>query len=394
MLSSAGQASFDKVLVDGVVVFAGELIAKVGEAYVPFDPDASDGSEKPVGVAFGNCDASASAQYLSLLVRDAEINAACLGWPDGMSEEEKSAALGWLATNAGLTARGLASTPPDAEPEGYEGPLDLTPGAVVAYGVRALSAAWLGENLFRLRRDSDDAELDFAADAETGEAPIAAIATWLDGAGGFVATWYDQSGNAKDLVQSDPELQGDYEAEFSNVKPCVSFAGSGDFMATAANVTLNGTNTVFLVHSRRESSGTAVGLETATDYWAVAFLSGIETTGNFNLDVYQDSTGNDCGGSFQPATPPQSTPHIVDAAWQFGGASLRQDGVAATLLGSNDFVGNPGDITEKLAIAASSASPSNTLAVKLAEVIIYSDLDADRAAVRQNQGSYYGIALA
>lgn len=64
----------------------------------------------------------------------------------------------------------------------YTGPLDLVPGAVVAYSVRALSAAWLGGNLFRLRRDSDDAEVTYTADAVTGEAPVATINTWIGAA--------------------------------------------------------------------------------------------------------------------------------------------------------------------------------------------------------------------
>lgn len=57
----------------------------------------------------------------------------------------------------------------------YTGPLDLVPGAVVAYGVRALSAAWLGQPLFRLRRSYDDEEMTFNADPVTGDAPLSQI---------------------------------------------------------------------------------------------------------------------------------------------------------------------------------------------------------------------------
>jgi len=39
---------------------------------------------------------------------------------------------------------------------GYTGPLDIVPGAVVAYSQRAMAASWTS-NAITIRRDSDDA---------------------------------------------------------------------------------------------------------------------------------------------------------------------------------------------------------------------------------------------
>lgn len=83
--------------------------------------------------------------------------------------------LGHIKFQRHVKAAPLSQSSPPPE---YVGPLDLAPGAVVAWGLRALSASMLGENVVRLRRDSDDAELDFAADAVTGEID-AAVQAWL-----------------------------------------------------------------------------------------------------------------------------------------------------------------------------------------------------------------------
>lgn len=126
----------------------------------------------------------------------------------------------------------------------YTGPLDLVPGAVVAYGTRALSAARRGQNIFRLQEDGEDTEMDFAADSVTGAAPLAAIAAWLvlHGAeNARVVTWYDQSGAGKDLLVIPgtniffiPELFGGK----GGIRVGGGNADSSRYMATAGDVTL------------------------------------------------------------------------------------------------------------------------------------------------------------
>jgi hypothetical protein len=56
----------------------------------------------------------------------------------------------------------------------YVGPLDLVPGAKIAAGQRALSAAMLGQELYTIRRTSDNTTQAFSSDAVTGAAPAAA----------------------------------------------------------------------------------------------------------------------------------------------------------------------------------------------------------------------------
>lgn len=144
-----------------------------------------------------------------------------------------------------LTADGVTKTRNDyvavtAAPS-YIGPLDLVPGALVAYSLRALSSAWLGQNVARLRRSSDNAELDFAADVVTGDFPSAAAIAWRDAVGAadaFVVTRYDQSGNGKNETQATAIRQPLWVPSATNGKPVIDYNHDGAFrrISTSADV--------------------------------------------------------------------------------------------------------------------------------------------------------------
>lgn len=69
-------------------------------------------------------------------------------------------------------------------------------GAAAAYSLRKLSAS--ATNVVRVRRSSDNAELDFTAD----EINDGSLLTWVGAGDGLVTTWYDQSGNANHATQA------------------------------------------------------------------------------------------------------------------------------------------------------------------------------------------------
>lgn len=70
--------------------------------------------------------------------------------------------------------------PSAVAPASYTGPLDIVPGAVVAYSVRALKAAWIDEALYTLQRTGGgDTQQQFDADAE-GDSPVATIDEFLE----------------------------------------------------------------------------------------------------------------------------------------------------------------------------------------------------------------------
>src|SRR6185369_4240518 len=87
-------------------------------------------------------------------------------------------------------------------PPSYTGPLDVVPGAVVAYGQRAMAAANLGSPVYTIRRDSDDAKQAFNSDATTGAVDPAAIAAFIGGGNGFIDTWNDYGTAGQNVVQA------------------------------------------------------------------------------------------------------------------------------------------------------------------------------------------------
>lgn len=117
------------------------------------------------------------------------------------------------------------------------------------YGLKRFLTAYTG-NLIRLRRDSDNAESDFAPVAGTGLLDTAAIATWLGGANPFAVKVYDQSGNGRDLSQGAAASQPAFVASGLNGKPVLAFDGSNDWIEkTVVSFTLDGPCVITVVKS-------------------------------------------------------------------------------------------------------------------------------------------------
>lgn len=72
--------------------------------YKALDLSATDGAENAAAVAFDAYDASDAAVQGVAMVRDCELVAADLTWPDGISDNEKAAAIAQLA-DAGIIVR-------------------------------------------------------------------------------------------------------------------------------------------------------------------------------------------------------------------------------------------------------------------------------------------------
>jgi hypothetical protein len=72
--------------------------------------------------------------------------------------------------------------------------------AEAAYSFRVLSSSFANAAVVRVRRDLDNAELNFTA----AEVSDGTLLTWVGTGGtdnGFVETWYDQSGNGNNATQ-------------------------------------------------------------------------------------------------------------------------------------------------------------------------------------------------
>lgn len=90
-----------------------------------------------------------------------------------------------------------------------------------AYSLRPLRTQYVGP-LFKLRRASDNAELDFYVDLLTFRLDLDAIASWAGG-DSFCVTWYDQSGNGVDLIETVASRQRIYEINAASGTPAFLF---------------------------------------------------------------------------------------------------------------------------------------------------------------------------
>jgi Bacteriophage lambda head decoration protein D len=86
-------------VLSGEILQAATVLGKVTVSgkYKALDPAASDGSEVAAGILYDAADASAADAEGVAIVRMAEVNAAELVWPDGISGPEQTTALAELA---------------------------------------------------------------------------------------------------------------------------------------------------------------------------------------------------------------------------------------------------------------------------------------------------------
>jgi hypothetical protein len=114
--------------------------------------------------------------------------------------------------------------------------LDAFTGAAGAYSLRQLRAA---QTLCcRIRRSSDNAEINIGFDASGNFDSVAALAHCGAGSG-FITTWYDQSGNGINALQAaagnQPRiiLNGVVDTLFGRAS--IKFDGSNDFLNSGNN---------------------------------------------------------------------------------------------------------------------------------------------------------------
>jgi len=62
----------------------------------PLNPSATDGSESAAAVLYDHADASAAEVVAAAIVRDAEVKADLLIWPDGITDAQKTTAIAQL----------------------------------------------------------------------------------------------------------------------------------------------------------------------------------------------------------------------------------------------------------------------------------------------------------
>jgi hypothetical protein len=83
--------------------FAITIVPGIGK-YAPFDPAGTDGRQVAAAILYEGCDATDTDVRRTLTVRDTEVQEAVLVWIEGLTDDQKSAALAALAAS-GIVGR-------------------------------------------------------------------------------------------------------------------------------------------------------------------------------------------------------------------------------------------------------------------------------------------------
>ena len=110
-------------------------------------------------------------------------------------------------------------------------PLDGRSDVAACYSLRRLRLAYTGP-LLRVRRSSDNAELDVFPDAN-GWLRWGTTLSWAAGADLFGVTLHDHSGNGRHLTQATASAQPKLILATNN-RPALLFDGVNDFLRSAA----------------------------------------------------------------------------------------------------------------------------------------------------------------
>jgi len=217
----------------------------------------------------------------------------------------------------GGTVAGYRALPP----VGYQGPGDIVSGAHSWCGLRAYSNATTGNNLVRLRRDSDNAEQDFVSLTD-GSLDVASIITFKGAANLFIVKFYNQgnSGSFFDQIQLSASSQAALTLSGIGSLPIAVFDGSNDAYQsdfTNGRITQSQPWTISCTSKRRGNftSRASIGPEPAS--WR----------------TYYDLTTNQIAtyaGANVFATCSDNTWHSINGVFNGSSSDSNVDGVSTT----------------------------------------------------------------
>ena len=255
--------------------------------------------------------------------------------------------------------------------------------AVVAAGTRKLRGSYTG-NCMRIRRSSDNAELDIGFNSSGGLDTVAALAHC--GAGnGFVSIWYDQGENGYNLLQADtakqPQIVSSGAILTDNGKASVNFVSTKSIQAVAVSSSQPFTRS--FVVNRKEN--TAVG---SGAHYVSSYDSNPNTTDYCNSSTQLNM--------YAGASPDPLLAHnfalnesaIFAGVYNLAASNHFKNGSKKTGTVSTQTVSG-------LRIGTIATSPFTGASFGMNEVFFFLGAmsDANVSVIQKNQGNYYGITV-
>jgi len=280
--------------------------------------------------------------------------------------------------------------------------LDQITGAVCAFGLRKLRAAYAGSAI-QVRRSSDNVTQDIGF-LLNGSLDTTSLLSFLGSNSGFIAKWYDQSGNGNDAAQatngSQPRIVNAGTTDTQNSKPALFFDGSASTLTIATPLSSTKSVAGMTVNMVAQSANASVQqylFEFATGTVATNARIGIQKSSANQIQGIARALDGDSGAFYGSGTDGASyeiLTNVVNYATPLG--SLFKNGVSQATGSSGITAGNT-DSTNSLVmrLGARGTSAANFLSGYMSEFIFYaSALSAvNHKTIERDQGSYYGISV-
>lgn len=259
--------------------------------------------------------------------------------------------------------------------------LDDYPNAILAYSIARLLKSDYAGSLLRLRRSSDNGELDIGVVA--GELDTATAESHCGAGNGFVTKIYDQSGSSKDRAQTtagnQPTLVSSGFTVTQNGKPAFYADQQDDYLDTATNVGIDSaTVALFLVYEADSSEfdGAVFGSSTSGTF---GFIQDGNAALQYNGPVTCTFTKNG-GATISPNTR---------------GEMHTQYHTGSPVLISTDDADTSGDgtfATQGLWIGGFRTGGTYAAVRHEQEFVVYnSDQSSNKAGIDANIMAFYGI---
>ena len=238
---------------------------------------------------------------------------------------------------------------------------------MIGYSLRKLITAYSG-NAVRVRRSSDNTEANIGF-TPTGDFDEAALRTFAGSGNAFVTIWYDQSGNGKNMTQTNTGYQ-----------PQILFNGSLKYINSRPTIDFYSNKGVFFNTTTKMASASVVIKSEYTNwpsYHAIldggGRIGGLLESGNTNFHGNQNPVALWKNGTSLSnySLAPTNSPMVVSFTSTLAASNGNASGLG---IGNYDLGGGGGAILQSEAIAFATTASA-----------------ADRQKVEINQGSYYGI---
>ena len=273
--------------------------------------------------------------------------------------------------------------------------------AAAAYSLRKVKADYSG-NAVRIRRSSDDIEVDVAFDSddkvsassaitnvaeqggESGQTTATTLGDFINGTDAFVHTWYDQAGS-NDAVQATATNQPKIAEGGALLADGIDFDGTNDRLVSSSGISVT-TSTDISFNIVGESD------DITTTQTILSQKSGTGQ-GRSWTDIISSNFRSSIGGSAKTFGSVGSNgtqflfTYILDESANTADAFKN-----STQSGSQQTVNNAEAADGEIVIGCNNVESSQFLNGHLKEVIIYtSDQTDNRFKIESNINNYYGL---